>query len=299
MKKASEVGVVIVTFNALPYLERCLESVRGYETVVVDHGSNDGDPGVRSRAVSQGHPVTQRESRPCGRLDSRHRITWLLPLSADPERGRVGYGDTMEETCRHFADAHPNAAMVGPQLRNPDGTMQRSMRGFTTSGGSRQNICSCGGSPSAFDLLRLLREVALTTRKTYEADWVVGAALLVRTLAVSEVGLPDEGFFLFGEEKDWCYRFNQRRVEGHLLSGARVAHVGGASARGTNGARARDEAIFRYMAKHQGERAAERSRKVMLAGTALRGMVYRGEKRRANLEAARWLRSGSAAELLS
>jgi hypothetical protein len=27
--------VVVVTFNGLPYIERCLDSVRGYDTVVV------------------------------------------------------------------------------------------------------------------------------------------------------------------------------------------------------------------------------------------------------------------------
>ena len=37
-----EVSVVVVTYDALPYVERCLDSVRGYEAVVVDHGSSDG-----------------------------------------------------------------------------------------------------------------------------------------------------------------------------------------------------------------------------------------------------------------
>src|ERR1700722_621471 len=36
------VTVVVVTFNALPWLERCLESVSGHDVVVVDHGSTDG-----------------------------------------------------------------------------------------------------------------------------------------------------------------------------------------------------------------------------------------------------------------
>jgi GT2 family glycosyltransferase len=31
-----------VTYNALPWLEQCLESVHGVETVVIDHGSSDG-----------------------------------------------------------------------------------------------------------------------------------------------------------------------------------------------------------------------------------------------------------------
>ncbi len=37
-----DVSVVVVTWNALPWIERCLESVAGYETIVVDHGSSDG-----------------------------------------------------------------------------------------------------------------------------------------------------------------------------------------------------------------------------------------------------------------
>ena len=46
----TDVGVVVVTFNALPWLERCLASVAGYRTVVVDHGSSDGSLElVRSR----------------------------------------------------------------------------------------------------------------------------------------------------------------------------------------------------------------------------------------------------------
>src|SRR3712207_226245 len=37
-----DVSAIVVTLNALPYIEQCLESVRGCETIVVDHGSTDG-----------------------------------------------------------------------------------------------------------------------------------------------------------------------------------------------------------------------------------------------------------------
>ena len=37
-----DVAVVVVTYDALPWLERCLSSVSGFSTVVVDHGSRDG-----------------------------------------------------------------------------------------------------------------------------------------------------------------------------------------------------------------------------------------------------------------
>jgi len=38
----ANVSVVVVTYNSAQWIERCLESVRGYETIVVDHGSSDG-----------------------------------------------------------------------------------------------------------------------------------------------------------------------------------------------------------------------------------------------------------------
>src|SRR3982751_6961721 len=38
----ANVSVVVVTYNALPWIEQCLQSVRGQETIVVDHGSTDG-----------------------------------------------------------------------------------------------------------------------------------------------------------------------------------------------------------------------------------------------------------------
>ena len=35
-------AVVVATYDALPWLEQCLQSVAGVETVVVDNGSMDG-----------------------------------------------------------------------------------------------------------------------------------------------------------------------------------------------------------------------------------------------------------------
>ena len=46
----ADVAVVVVTYDALPWIEQCLESVRGIPTVVVDNGSSDGTPAfVRER----------------------------------------------------------------------------------------------------------------------------------------------------------------------------------------------------------------------------------------------------------
>jgi len=38
----ADVSVVVVTYNALPWIEKCLESVAGRDVIVVDNGSTDG-----------------------------------------------------------------------------------------------------------------------------------------------------------------------------------------------------------------------------------------------------------------
>jgi N-acetylglucosaminyl-diphospho-decaprenol L-rhamnosyltransferase len=297
IRMPADVGAVVVTFNALPYIERCLNSVCGYETVVVDHGSRDGTPElVRERFPdvmllhNENRGLAAGWTRGIEALDSRR---YLLILNADA----WVMGDAVDELVT-FADAHPDAAIIGPQLRNPDGSLQRSVRGFTTVWRLATEYLLLRRLTFGFRPFAAAAGGGVNHSKTYEADWVVGAALLVRTEAVREVGLPDEGFFLFGEEKDWCYRFNRAGWKVIYYPGARVTHVGGAS-HGGRMVRELARSNLRYMAKHHGERSAERARKVMLAGTALRALLYRGEKRRANLEAAQWLRSGSVAELLS
>ena len=71
-----DASVVVVTYNALPWVERCLESVRGEETVVVDNGSTDGTVDVvrelfPDAAVDRaGEPAG---SRPAGTRASRPR----------------------------------------------------------------------------------------------------------------------------------------------------------------------------------------------------------------------------------
>ena len=122
---------VVVTLNGLPWLERCLESVAACATVVVDHGSTDGTvelvrerfPEVRlveqeNLGLGAGWNRGMREAR---------RPRYFLILNADAWL----VGDAVERLVA-FADAHPRAALVGPRLLNPDGSLQRSVRGFPT-----------------------------------------------------------------------------------------------------------------------------------------------------------------------
>ena len=130
-----------------------------------------------------------------------------------------------------------------------------------------------------------------------EAEFVMGACMLVRRAAIDQVGGLDESFFLFSEETDWCYRFAQAGWKVLFYPGAECVHVGGAS----HGGRMFRENLrghLRFLAKHGGPRDAERARRLLRRACRLRALLFRGERGRMYREAAAWLGSGAVPALL-
>jgi hypothetical protein len=102
---------------------------------------------------------------------------------------------------------------------------------------------------------------------------------------------------MFSEEVDWCYRYRAAGWKVLFFPGAEVVHVGGA----THGGWMYRENLrghLRFFAKHYGPRQAERARRLLLFGVRLRSRLFRGERRRAYADAARFLASGSASSLI-
>jgi GT2 family glycosyltransferase len=196
-----------------------------------------------------------------------------------------------------FADEHPDAAIVAPRLRNPDGSLQRSVRAFPTRWRLATEYFFLRKLAPRSRLLNPLYAGWFDHETVLDADWISGACLLVRRAAAEQVGLFDERFFMFSEETDWCYRFHAAGWRVLFYPGAEAAHVGGA----THGGELYRENLrghLRFFAKHHGPREAERVRRMLLLALRLRALLLRGEPSRRYAEAARWLASASAERLL-
>jgi N-acetylglucosaminyl-diphospho-decaprenol L-rhamnosyltransferase len=290
-----DVSVVVVTYDALPWLERCLESVRGLETVVVDHGSRDGTLElVRDRFPEA--RLLERENRGLAAgwnagvaaTDGRY----VLLLNADA----WVLADGVERLAR-FADDHPEAAVVGPRLLNPDGSLQRSVRGFPTLWRLATEYLFLRKLAPRSEALNAFYAGGFDHDAVREAEFVMGACLLLRRDAIEEVGPADEAFFLFSEETDWCYRFVRAGWKVLFYPGAEVVHVGGA-AHGGRQFREQVRGHLRFLAKHCGPGEAERARVLLLVSLRARGLVFGGERGRAYRDTAAWLASGSVPKLL-
>jgi N-acetylglucosaminyl-diphospho-decaprenol L-rhamnosyltransferase len=292
----AEVSVVVVTFNSIQYLERCLASVSGYELVVVDHGSADGSVElVRERFPAA--KLIEQENRGfgAGMNTGMQAATgrYFLLLNADA----WVLGDAVEK-LRAFADEHPRAAVVGPRLLNPDGSLQPSVRGFPTLWRLATEYFFLRKLAPRSRVFNAFFGAGFDHRSVREADWVSAPCLLVRREAADAVGFFDEDYFIFAEEVDWCHRFREAGWKVLFYPGAEVVHVFTSSY---------NPALFnelvrghlRFFAKHQGERAAERARLLLLVAVRLRGLLFRGEKGAMYRRAARFLASGPVAKLLA
>jgi N-acetylglucosaminyl-diphospho-decaprenol L-rhamnosyltransferase len=304
----SGVSIVVVSFNARDYLERCLEVVAGGEdeVVVVDNASEDGSPGlVRERfpsvrLVELPANVGFGAANNVGMEAASAELFLLLNSDAWPVGDAVG-------RLAAFAVANPAAGVVGPRLLNPDGSLQRSVRGWPTPWRLATEylfLRRLGRRTRAFNAFY---GAGFDHGSVRSVEVVKGAVVLVRREAYAATGGFDPNFFMYGEEMDLCYRVRQAGWDVVFDPEAEFVHVGGVS----TGARWGERPAFgpmrreqlrghlRFIAKHRSARSAERARRLLVAAFRLRALLFRGEAGKTYREAAVWLSSGTAAELLA
>jgi GT2 family glycosyltransferase len=291
-----DISVVVVTYDALPWVERSLESVRGHEVIVVDHGSTDGTLELVRTRFPEVRVIEQENRGMGGGNNAGMRVAqgrYTLLLNSDA----WVVGDAVE-TLAAYLDEHPRVAVAGPRLTNPDGSLQRSVRGFPTLWRLATEYFFLRKLAPRSHALNAFYAGGFDHDATREVESLHGAALLVRRDAADAVGLFDEDFFMFSEETDWLYRFRQAGWSAAFVADAEVVHVGGAS----HGGRLYVEnlrGLLRFFAKHRGLREAERARRLLLAALRLRTVVFRGERGRRYREGARFLASGDVRTLIS
>src|SRR5215510_15787038 len=103
----ADVGVVVVAYNGMPWIEQCLESVRGHETVVVDHGSTDGTRELVRERFPDAVLVEQANVGMGGGNNAGMRAAsgdWFLLLNSDA----WVLGDGLERLVS-FAESRPDA----------------------------------------------------------------------------------------------------------------------------------------------------------------------------------------------
>jgi GT2 family glycosyltransferase len=295
-------SAVIVSFNTRAYLQRCIASVSNAvdEVVVVDAASTDDSAALvreefpQARLVELEANLGYGASMNAGIAEAQG--DYLLLLNADTR----ALGDAVEQLIR-CAQAEPRAAVVGPRLSNPDGTLQRSVRGYPTPWRLMTEYFFLRWLAPRSRALNAFYGAGFDHRSQVQAEFLVGAVLLVRRAPFTEVGGFDPAFFMFNEEVDLCYRLTSAGWSVVFCPTAAFVHVGGASTKQVWNEMYIEQlrSHLRFLLKHRGPGVAEQTRRLLEYAMRFRAVVLRGDRSRLSKTAARWLASGSAEALVS
>lgn len=226
-----DLSIVVVNWNTRELLAQCLRSIPATvgelsrEVIVVDNGSADGSPEMVCERFPQVRLIKNRENVGFVRANNQairaSQGRYILLLNSDT----VALSEALSQMV-HFMDCHPDAGAVGPKLINPDGSFQASYADFPT---------LLKESLQAFGVARWLygpyypSPSPRSGEQARPVDWVAGACLMVRRQVVETVGLLDEGYWMYSEETDWCYRIHQAGWKIYYLPEIEIVHFGGAS----------------------------------------------------------------------
>jgi N-acetylglucosaminyl-diphospho-decaprenol L-rhamnosyltransferase len=275
--------VVILNYATRDLLRDCLRSLEAQsgvrcEVCVVDNASPDGSAEMVEREFPRVRLLRNPENNgfSAGNNLGLRTFGW-------PEAGRSRYvmllnPDTVVPegalaAMVAYADAHPDAGVIGPRLLLPDGSLDKACRrGFPTPAVSFYRLSGLSRIFKRSPRLNRYNMEYLDERREAEVDAVVGACMLMRGEALRQVGLLDEVFFMYGEDLDWCLRFKQAGWRVMYFPDVIVHHVKRAASRRSAKAQYEfDRAMWLFYKKHY--RAAQSGLVDLLVriGLGLRG----------------------------
>jgi GT2 family glycosyltransferase len=123
-----------------------------------------------------------------------------------------------------FAGAHPRAAVIGPRVLNPDGSIQHSARAFPTLMAALYRHSILGRLFPDNPHTRHYLQSDWDHRDSRPVDWVSGSAMLIRSDALLELGGFDERYYMYVEDVDLCWRARRAGWEVWFCADAEVTH---------------------------------------------------------------------------
>jgi len=254
--EAAELAVVIVNFNTGAFLERCLASIERFrgdvalDVLVIDNASHDGS---HTDAVAA-HPwarLIENETNvylsPAWNQGIRETSApYVLLLNPDVE----WWSGTLADYVA-VARSHPDAGILGPMVRNSDGTVYESGRPFPSIVDAAGHAFLGSVRPgNPFTRRYHMQGWDRTTERA--VDWVSGCCMLFPRSALEEVGMLDESFPLYGEELDVATRLRESGWTVRYTPAIEIVHESGVSTgRSAATLRMHSDSIYRYYRKHR------------------------------------------------
>ncbi len=228
MDPKPEVSIVLVNYNQPEYTAQCLDSIyqhppeSSYEIILVDNASADGSPDwleahyPQVRLIRSPANLGIAGGNNLGIFASRGRYILLLNNDTLVLPGNI-------DRAVHFLDAHPQAAGVGGNLLNQDGSFQSAHNDFHTLVSAFLDLTKIG------PLLRPNYPSHPRGDQILQVDWLSTAFMLFPKAALDQIQGMDEEYFIYSDETDLQYRLVGQGGVIYYLPELETIHFGGKS----------------------------------------------------------------------
>lgn len=263
-------SIVIVNWNTEALLRECLASITAhppdgaYEVVVVDNASTDSSVAMVRDMFPEVTLLANEENAGFAAGNNlaieASTADMVLLLNSDTvvREGAL-------ETLLQFMERHPQAGAAGARLLNPDGSLQHSCFPLPT-------LLSEGMHLFHLDHRQRQAMQEWDVSQPRAVEVLLGACMLLRREAVEQVGLLDEGYFMYSEEVDYCRRLREAGWALYWVPEAEVVHYGGQSTRqvATEMFLRLYAGKLRYFRKHEGPHAGRIYKLILLSAALMR-----------------------------
>jgi len=227
----------VVSHGAEALLRRCLRSLAEHpatgttRVTVVDSGSPNATPDMVEREFPQVRLIRRGNigfSAANNVVLREGEAAAVLLLNPDAEV----YAGTLDAALGRLY-SEERIGMVGCKLVTESGELDHACkRSFPTPLSALAHFTGVGRGNGAAAAFSQYRATHLGDDEPGEVDAVNGAFMLCRAEAVREVGLLDEGYWLYMEDLDWCRRFWQAGWKVFYEPAGVALHVKGGSSGG-------------------------------------------------------------------
>ena len=258
----ADVTIIVVTWNVSRLIEACLQSIApalgklSGDVIVVDNASTDGTADIVRRMASRVSGLRLIEPGANLGFAKANNLAiaeasgeYLLLLNPDTELTP----DAIEQLVACAQDHR--AAIVGARHRNPDGSLQPSVRQLPTFGVLALHLLKLHHLLPNLGSLQRYYAHGFAYGHTQPAEQVAGSCLLVRRDALERLGVLDERLRWWFEEVDLCYRVHAAELPVWYCAQAEVVHHGAASFSQLDGVsrqRKFNRSLLAYARKHLG-----------------------------------------------
>jgi GT2 family glycosyltransferase len=204
------------------------------EEIIVDNGSRPDERETLAQGRSRAHLITQENVGFARGMNAGMRAAtgrYVLLLNSD-----AFVHDEAVARLVAYMEAHPRTGVCGPKLLNRDGTQQlNAYRRFPNTLTIFLDFCF----PISWAMHGRALHPYVAPRSWYATArpvaHLMGALLVVRAATLRDVGLLDEGFFMYLEETQWQERIARAGWSIDLVPDAVATHWGGSATEGGGG----------------------------------------------------------------